>query len=41
MNGDNFCTFKFIRKMPRDIHSLKMQARDLDMTDFTNLSNFK
>ena len=39
-NGDNFCTFEFIRKIPRAIDSFKMQARGLDISDFTNLSNF-
>ena len=40
MNRDNFSTFEFIRKIPRLIDSLKLQVRDLDMSDFTNLSNF-
>ena len=39
-NGDNFCTFEFIRIISRVIDSLKMQARDLAMSDFTNLSKF-
>ena len=40
INGENFCRFEFIRKIPRLMDSLKMQARGLDMSDFTNLSNF-
>ena len=38
--GITFGHLSLSGKIPRVIDSLKMQARDLDMSDFTNLCNF-